>query len=53
MLAIRCNSRIKPWKNITYFWKSDKFKLFINKCKWGAINAASEKDDWKNLKKII
>ena len=30
-----------------------KIKSFINKYNWKGINFPSEKDDWKNLRKII
>ena len=30
-----------------------KMKPFINKCNWEGINFLSEKDDWKNLRKIM
>ena len=30
-----------------------KIKPFINRCNWEGINFPSEKDDWKNLRKIM
>ena len=30
-----------------------KIKTFINRCNWEGINFPSEKDDWKNLRKIM
>ena len=46
MFSIRCRNRKNP-ERITII------RPFINKDKWEGINFPSEKDDWKNLTKIM
>ena len=53
MLSIRFNSRVKSCRNKKRFTKITKIKAFINKYNWEVINYASEKDDWKNLRKMM
>ena len=36
-----------------YLQRITKVKPFTNKYNWVGINFRSEKDDWKNLRKII
>ena len=54
MLSIRCNSRVKLWRNK----KKDtqritKIKPFMNKYYWKGINLPSKKMIGKNLRKIM
>ena len=47
------NYWIKSWRNRNKPWRIPKINLFINKYNWEGINFSSEKDDQKNLRKII
>ena len=51
MSSIRCNSRVKSWRNQIRSAKITKIKPFIKKYNWERINFSSEKDDWKNFEK--
>ena len=51
MLSICCNNQVKPQRNKKRSTKNNK-KHFINKYNWEEIGFPSEKDDWKNLRKI-
>ena len=51
MSSIRCNSRVKSWRNQIRSTKITKIKPFIKKYNWERINFSSEKDDWKNFEK--
>ena len=52
MLSIRCNSRVKSWRNKKKkSAKNNKSKFFINNYNWKRINFSSEKNVWKKLEK--
>ena len=52
MFSIRCNNRVKSWRNKKNL-QITKIKPFINQYNWEGINFPSEKDECKKLRKII
>ena len=52
MFSIHFNSHVKSWRNQKGSAKNKK-NSFINKYNWEGMNNPSEKNDWKNLKKIM
>ena len=52
MFFIRCNSRVKSWRNQKKNpQRVTKIKPFTNKYNWEGINLPSEEDDWKKIEK--
>ena len=51
MSSLRCNSRIKSWRNKKDPQRITKIKSFINKYNWEGVNYPSEKNEWKKIEK--
>ena len=51
MFSLRCNSRIKSWRNKKDPQRITKIKSFINKYNWEGVNYPSEKNEWKKIEK--
>ena len=49
MLSIRCNSRVKLFRDKKDLQRITKITPFINKYNWEEINFPSEKSDWKKI----